>query len=351
MIKRTDTILSFDRNFDWRRFESLCFEILDEDYEWSSPLEHFGGSGNGDGGIDIRGIQKENDRIWLVQCKKRKVLHWNDLKKTVDRITEKPTLSHVFVLMTSSVVSLSNRTKLKEYAQNKGYADSYVLSVDEISSKVYGSKKNLIQRYFGEKTDEDRIVEELKRRDRMKLEAESKLLRNDIPENLTQRGILCIISNPEVKFIESEVIIVPIDDFSFPEYEVGQSRWYESNIHDLYINGIEIWIAAAQGTKVLLNAKHEWQPIDNDFQENCIPNGFSIRQVRMIGRIPYSSISHIQTDADPINTKPVIRCRFEFDDAPYESIKYVLTDNKGGVDNWPRLENENRVNLVETKLP
>lgn len=351
MIRRTDSSLHFDRNFSWQDFERLCFDILSEYYTWSQPLEALGITGNGDNGVDMRGVEVVSNSTWLVQCKKREKLSWSELKATVDGITEKISENYVFVLMASGDISSTNRVKLKKYAEEKGYSNAHVFANPELSSKVLSSKRRLSERYFGTNDEEDRRIKQLKRRDAMKFEAERKLLRKDIPERPTQQQIEFIFSNPEIKFIEPEVIIVPIDDLTFPESVQDESRWYYSNFHDVYTDGIEIWIAAASRTEAIISKSFEWQPVDRSFDEKKLLKGFSLRQVRMIGRIPYSSICHIQLDADPIESRPVIRCRFEFNKSPYESFRYILSDQKGGIENWPELRAENRVNLIETKLP
>lgn len=350
MKVRVDFLLLFDQNFDFKRFESLCFEILEENFQWASPLECLGGKG--DEGVDIRGVEEKHKRTWLVQCKKVQKLSWSMIKQAIEKIDEIPSSSHAMVLMTTAEISAFNRKKFKEYVNGRGYGDSHVFDIREISSKVYGSKRNLLERYFGLEKIEDRKIQELRRRDKMKMIVKKKLFRKDLPLNPSQRELLFFLKNPETKFIDPEVIIVPIDDLTFPDYINEESRWFETNFHDTYINGIELWINAVQGSYVMLGPENVWQPINSNINLKEVPAGYSVQRARMIGRIPYSSIVHIQLNGDPINEKPVLWCEFKFKgSSPFISFRYILIDKKGQVENWPVLDDRNRISIVRNNLP
>lgn len=154
------------------RFEDLIRQLAYEFRTWRA-LEATGRSGN-EGGYDVRGWEVvadldreepsedaaetleistpfENDREWLIQCKREKSIGPAKLAKILDEIGEE-TLGKLYGLVFACSCDLSKNSRdiLREMCRDAGLAEYHVWSRGELEDMLFQPKNDgLLFAYFG----------------------------------------------------------------------------------------------------------------------------------------------------------------------------------------------------------
>ena len=312
-------------DLDPLRFEDLCFMMVDKLGNWKE-LIHVGRLGK-DGGADIKGTQVIHniEKRWIIQCKRFSRITKNDLKDILDKIIanhQKP--DHILIILACNI-SDSNYSFIQDYAKQISAPSLEIWTSTNLESKLYNEHPTLLSLYFGVNLAAIKTtnLNNLKTGLKMKKRILKDLIDHDFCKDPKNNRDLLL--NPQSKFISNEVIIRSIDDKSYPgslEMQKGKfNLWFRTNFYNTYHNGIEFWLAAGRGTKVIMDEKGFWEPVQYDDTRLKDPI-YKVLWSKMIGRITYHDILEFIRDGDEYFSEPHIFCDFKYDEMPYEEIYY-----------------------------
>jgi len=168
-ISRTINPLHFE-DLEPHRFEDLIRQLVYDFRTWRS-LEAIGRTGS-DAGIDIRGIEKaiiletnenddesdhiqlnknEEDRIWIIQCKREKAIGPQKIKAIIcDFFSEAEQKHYGYILTAACDFSKAARDTFFEEARKNGVQEFYIWGKAEIEDQLFLPKNDyLLFAYFG----------------------------------------------------------------------------------------------------------------------------------------------------------------------------------------------------------
>jgi hypothetical protein len=102
------------------------------------------------------------------------------------------------------------------------------------------------------------------------------------------------------------------------------SSWVREHFYDLSSEGVEIWLGAAMGTKIIMDKDGFWEILANyedPRQEDPI---YKSARIMIIGVIPYFNIVDYRKNGDEIYNEPHLFCHFDFEGTPFSKIKYKI---------------------------
>ena len=331
-------------------FESLIQELFNSMYKTTS-FKKFGRNGHNQKGIDL--FSSESGIV--VQCKKKDLTR-NPValkKELFDAIQEEPKKAidnNLKIKFNKFIITstINDHPEFDEYCEVISEENNFSFQIefwgwDKITSHLINEQK-ILQRFYPNfiyKTPPKvlNLVNNLEMKKRME-----KDFKNKKPDLIRYR-----YNDTEIMRF-SRVIIRNIDDTSYPNCESDESRisnWFRVNIFGLYHNGIEI-IVNSRSAVIFKDDTWSISNVDKFESDECI-----IKNLYILGRIPYSAIIDYDLAGDEFYDEPHIYCKYLFNGEPYEDFRYVVpgsvekkeysfelsTDNK--------IENFSKVNKID----
>lgn len=328
MITKTTHKLPF-LEIDSLRFEDLGFNIvsrLDNLYK----IKHYGRMGSDDG-IDIWadfGNEGES-KIWFIQCKRYKRFSKKDSKKVIDRIVKSKELPQKILLIIACGCSKSTDNYLIEYAGEHGIRQVEIWTASNLESILYSKYTDLLSIYFGVKIeDKIEIASEItKIAFEMQRRIENELVDYEYPK----RNKINLMHQPEKKFISSRLCIHSVEyrtNQNSIELPNGIDSIFRVHFYDLYEGGLEVWLNASRGIKIIRDSNWNWQPVqfNNPNLKNPI---FTVYDAIEIGRIPFENIVDFVA-IDHVYSEPRLYCKFNIDGEPYEDVYFKIDIGEDG---------------------
>jgi len=247
-VTKTINPLHFE-DLEVHRFEDLVRQLAYNFKEWRI-LEATGRSGSDDG-FDIRGWEIvdandeidddsdndsetqskiEDDRIWLIQCKREKNINPSKVSDYLDEIKNKEKAIYGLIFVAACNISKKTRDIFLHKSRENGYKEFYIWSKSELEDMLFQPQNdNLLFAYFG-------ISLIIKRRS-LKSQIRKKII-------IKNRIINCF--NGGIKFRGRENVLVrDAADNEYPfikskkEYKNNPS-WLLRSFTGHYYDGIEI---------------------------------------------------------------------------------------------------------------
>jgi len=323
------------------RFEDLCMNLVSKLRTWKE-LNHYGRKGD-DGGVDIKAIEEtqDGDKTWFIQCKRYSTIKKSDLKLVVDKVsTDKP---DKLLLIVACDLKRELHNYFSEYSHDNGISKAEIWTASNIESDLYSKHHDLLFIYFGiqlsrkTKSNESKIKHKL----RMQKKMHKDFIMKDWYKEYKTRN------DPSVKFKWAEVYIRSIDDTTYPKCDdINSSNsisgWFKSIPYDFYHNGLELWLMASAGHKIIMDNEGKWEPLSDYYDPRQNDPRYKTFRVKLIGQIPYESIVEYNLKGDEYDSLPHIFCKFQFNGEPYEKIKYKLYGKANGEDFEWELDEENQ---------
>lgn len=307
-------------------FERMYRYILDSSDQYEK-IRSYGIEGS-DEGVDILCVEKKSQLRYFIQCKRYQKLPESELRKIVNRIIEgnNDYKGQVLVVVTSCDVTKKAYENFEAYAKEKGFLEVNIIGKTSLDSLLHHEKYQLIkERCFGSEFDKEERARKRMRDFKvgMKL-VEKKLLYEN--KQVSLKTCMDFLKHPEWKFKENEVIIRSIYDESYPDSnETGEySTWFKSSLHDVYSNGIQIYVAPWIYETIIINSNGQWL-LKSEFEKIQYEGEILELKVNIIGRIPFYNILDIE-DGDNIFSCPHLFCRFNGNKGPFSEICYEYVD-------------------------
>ena len=324
----TNGILHFE-DLEPKIFEEMCYNILETSGLYTDFRPY--GTKGADEGVDILCVEKASQLRYFVQCKRYKRLSTSDLYKIVDRISEgrNDIKGQVLLVMTSCDVTKKAYENYESYAIAKGFSKAKIIGRVLLDSRLHTDEYRLIrERFFGNSFDaEERARKNLQDFKKGKELVETKLLKD---VNQTNLNILkSYLEHPELRFKDSEIIVRSIYDLYNKVYpkankDSENSTWFKSELHDLYSNGIQLYLTPWITETIVVTPNGSW--MQKAEYDKIKYEGETLElKVNVIGRIPYYNILEIN-DGDNIFPYPHLYCRFEGNHGPFDEICYEYVD-------------------------
>ena len=328
MIQTTTTNLLHFEDLEPRMFENIYTNILIASDEYKD-IKTYGIKGS-DEGIDIFCIEKLSSKRLYIQCKRYQKLTISEIKKIVDRIskTNKNIHGQIIRIVASCNISKKVQDEYEEYAASKGFYKAEFFGQIVLDGLLHTKFENIKERFLGTNNSIEEIAKKrLNDYDIGKDLVDKKLLR---PINaFTPATIKRILENPTNKFISSEVLIRSILDRAYPNaYEENDPQtWFSTFIHDIYNDGIQVYLRAWDYATILISPLGEWC-LEKDFDANKHGNKECLLKlnVDIIGRIPFHNIVKIREEGDSNYDCPHIFCRFNDIYGPINEFCYEYHD-------------------------
>lgn len=321
----TKGILHFE-DLDPKMFEAMCCNIIVESGLFDD-IRPYGIEG-ADEGVDIFCVEKRSQLHCFFQCKRYQHLSTSDLYKIVDRIIKGKNYfegQSLFVI-TSCDVSKKAQEDFETYAKGKGFSKTIIIGRTLLDCKLHQEKYRAIkERFFGNDLEKEKRAEKkIKDFQIGRNLVETKLLRKVSHDNINI--FKDYLKHPELRFKENEIIIRSIYDEFYPDVnENGEnSTWFKSELHDIYCNGIQVYLTPWINETIVITPNGEWWRKSEFDKNKCNVDTLEIK-VNIIGRIPYHNIFSIE-DGDNIFPCPHLRCRFEENLGPFAEICYEYVD-------------------------
>ncbi|MBK8482780.1 MAG: SMEK domain-containing protein [Saprospiraceae bacterium] len=155
-----------------------------------------------------------------------------------------------------------------------------------------------------------------------------------------------LTKDPYKQFKSSRFIIRAYKDSEYPEV-TETSKWNRTFMYDFYETGILIWPDATYGTKARINENGEWYIETFEDTKKPLENGYEVRNVRTICKLPYSHILHWKY-GDDYYTDYHLYCKYEgIDETPFISVEYRYEDSAGYF--WNTLDTTKNKRMANAK--
>lgn len=283
-------------DLDPRRFECLCFDILNRLYKWKR-LDHTGAHGC-DGGVDIFGITVDGVSCYC-QVKRYKSIDSKEISEIFKKITENNSIDSksCIILFVACNPSLKGLKTFYSEAVEMGFEEARLIGATSLESELY-INRDLLEKYFGvnkrgkSKSRESLIKDNL----RKKRIAEKKLLikpsNNFRPKTFSDY------------FVDSEMILLSAKASMVSDrYNTDEASWIKAYPYRMQETGIDFimpWY-----TRIAINTETgSWRKIGDN--ENVEKNE-GIFLCQPIGQLPYSLIIDIE-DGDGYFSCPILHC-------------------------------------------
>lgn len=321
----TKGILHFE-DLDPKMFEAMCCNIIVESGLFDD-IRPYGIEG-ADEGVDIFCVEKRSQLHCFFQCKRYQHLSTSDLYKIVDRIIKGKNFfegQSLFVI-TSCDVSKKAQEDFETYAKGKGFSKTIIIGRTLLDCKLHQEKYRTIkERFFGK--DFDR--EESARRKLQDINNGKELVNTKLLQDVNQTDLNILksyLKHPESRFKEGEIIIRSIYDETYPDENNDNvnSSWFKSELHDIYYNGIQVYLMPWITETIVVNSNGWWM-LKSEYDKKQYQGETIELKVNIIGRVPFCNILSIQ-DGDNIFPCPHLYCRFEGSHGPFAEICYEYVD-------------------------
>lgn len=327
-ITKTTNRLHFS-DLDPMRFEDLCLELVNRLGNWKN-LSHYGRAGK-EGGIDIYGIQ-ENQNCWAVQCKRYARINKTELKKIAEDVIKNDTKVDKLLLIISTDLSRSLNDFFSQSCIQAGIKESEIWTASILETKLFEKNTDLLNKYFGIGSSGKKSMSNASKI-KYSLKMQKKMYKDFINHRLLEDrdNWAKITYDPSIKFINEAVIIRSVDDNTYPNFEIVSrndiSSWFKTYLYDFYHNGIEVWLNAGIGGKIIVDNQGQWEFLEDYYDNRQNDLTYRVFQVKEIGRIPFYNIVDYMIEPDQFTDEPHIFCHFDFNGTPYERIYYKLAGN------------------------
>lgn len=316
------------------RFEDFCLSLIYPLRPWDE-IRHYGRTG-GDRGVDIYALESVEDgttRDWYVQCRRYASASTSVLKKAVDdALASSSQAPKVLLVVIACDVRRSAHEAFVEYATKCGVATPMLWTSSTIEARLYNDRKDLLFAFFGisgvaeSRRRETSVTRSISIKHRLYTQ-----LRKQKDIDWTKAR-----TNPPEKFNYSEVILLSIDDTSYPNVDANRkfmSTWFKLELWDFYYNGLE-FVASVEYAKV--DSERRWKILryDEKFDETQYQK---VKLLRLL-RLPYRNIVDFDTIGDEYYQDPHIYCRFAEGGSPFEGTRYVLAETEYPLTMEPDLE-------------
>lgn len=306
---RTSNHLHFE-DLDWRQFEQLTYEILYREKKWER-LDSIGLKGNDDG-VDILGVDKEGITLYI-QCKNYKSFAKSDTKEVIDAIVTNQEIAEdsVLLIVVACEISSDTRDFIKSYSKENRFKDYDVWTGLRIKTMLFNKYNDLLSRYLGVETENNRKREKVLQGSKMRNEVQKKLLRK-IEWNHDTR--MEIARDPSKRFRYEKLVIRSIDDVDAPYGE--NACYYEICPYQLTDVGIELLDRFWDDSIIIaINVDTRcWRIVKDD--DELMENEFDVRADHIV-LLPYYSIVDIMEEGDDYSDYPVLMCDFDFNKTPF----------------------------------
>ncbi len=359
IVTKTIHPLPFE-NLDPNRFEDLVRQLAYDFRDWIS-LEATGRSGS-DSGYDIRGLERigshvdrpapldtdgiededeltdpNEDRLWLVQCKREKEIGPSKLGRYIDAISsEEKKRIYGLIVVASCDISKKARDVFLAKCREAGISECYIWSRAELEDMLFQPKNDgLLFAYFG-------ISLTLRRRSvinnlRSKLSIKRKLIRTFGNGKYISRSALFL--NPEDTDYPYSTDGQDYRDLSWKVRRLTEYHplgiWFEAKryaafldedrIHwdmaDVFNEDTEIWQnpwASEEEEKEHSRLRMEINEIVRQFPQQC--RAFIVVE----GLVKFEDILEVDKDGDSIFHDPIIYVNCNKDGIPCISTHAVL---------------------------
>jgi hypothetical protein len=130
--------------------------------------------------------------------------------------------------------------------------------------------------------------------------------------------------NRRDRILGNEMILHDVEDTLYPEFDPNRapSGWMKLEMFDLYFGGLEVIL---DGTAGLIDENGNWCTIDYDHDNS--KSTFRKITVWAIARLPYDCIVDYDLDTDDYYHGPHVYCHYWNDGSPWESYRFVYTDD------------------------
>jgi hypothetical protein len=127
------------------------------------------------------------------------------------------------------------------------------------------------------------------------------------------------------RILGNEMILHDVEDSLYPDADPDRapSGWMKLEMFDLYFGGIEVILNGSQG---LIDGNGNWCTIK--YGDEFDTSRFRVITVWAIGRLPYDCIVDYDMDTDDYYHGPHVYCHYWNNGSPWESFRFVYTDEK-----------------------
>ena len=308
-ITKTTNPIHFE-DLNHVRFEDLCFNILHREKKWYN-LNHLGKSGN-DGGIDIEGIEVNNDKKatkWLIQCKRYKSISPSEIEKIIYELVNKNKNYKYIHLIVSCSFSRKALEKLELLKNTLNLNEILTWTNSNLEAKLYHEYPDLLKIYFGINigtTFDNKLKQILKRQEYRDLLREQVFVPFDPSKPPIGSHRFCYR-----KFIIKS--IMHNEHLESFEDSFGWSSYFSVQPYDIDDYGIHVNISSTIGE---INANGKFQKSINveDYKRIFLINR---------GFIPYEKILSI--DVNNYNEgRPIFYCLYKGKLGPFEKISQEI---------------------------
>ncbi len=208
-----------------------------------------------------------------------------------------------------------------------GLSDSIVwIDLRKISPEQFGSM--IIEKLTG--ITKSRNVEKPRQRQSVK-ESGAKILKHRLSmKKKIERDFVEPKTGPydsrnrRERILGNEMILHDVEDSLYPEFDDrAPSGWMKLEMFDLYFGGIEVIL---DGTEGIIDANGNWSTIEYgiEFDKSL----FREITIWAIARLPYDCIVDYDMDTDDYYHGPHVYCHYWNNGSPWESFRFVYTDDK-----------------------
>ncbi|MES2006324.1 MAG: restriction endonuclease [Bacteroidota bacterium] len=322
-------------DLDSTRFEDLCFMIVYKLYTWEK-ISHYGRKGK-DNGVDIHAVLKEENKIknWYIQCKRYKDITRSELEAIIEAATNNQDVPDRLLLIISCDVSRDNQDYFHMRCKEAGIADGEIWTASGLEAILYNDRPDLLSSYFDIDLKKESAGRESKIKTGVRME---KKIKKDFLDKVVlsdPEKFQYFTNHPYTKFISTNFIIRSTDDTLYPciDEKATISGWFKTMIFDFYTDGLDFWLGAAMGQKIIMDKQGRWELIEHGDKRQEDPK-YSVHKVKVIGRLPYYNIVDYKIDGDDIQPEPHLFCRCCFDGSPFEKIYYKQYIQGAILENW-----------------
>jgi len=259
IVTRTTNPLPFG-DLEPKRFEDLVRQLAYDFKPWRR-LEATGKSGSDDG-FDARGHEKVfstdvaafandadqsaeeankvlADRLWLVQCKREKVIGPKKMRSYLGGIVLDPAGPlHGIVFAAACEFSLSTRNELASWCRDNGLSEWQMWGRSELEDMLFQPKNDgLLFAYFG-------ISLTIRRRS---------IVNTKLQEIAVKRKLWSILDGSS----HVPMLLRDVDDATYPFYDAGKAvRWKVREVLKLGAQGV--WVALGRAPAWLSPDHEQW---------------------------------------------------------------------------------------------